>query len=495
MKKGLAYSLISLFVVLSVTFAIIHFTNNANKTKQIDMLNADVAIKAKQIETLNADVADKDGQIEMLNADVTEKVGQIETYKADIADKSKQIEALNADVADKAGQIETLNADVTDKAGQIEALNADNKKKDDQIELLKEMVSENINQPASQETDNPLVNAPTNEFVIERLSTVPDIAKIAAATEDNDPNGKLGKQGGYIAQIYFSSPLVNPTYAFNFDLDVVSIGTQCGGSLEVYATVAEAEARNRYLAALDGGMFASGSHTVVGTIIVRTSSKLTSSEQKKLEDEIIFALTATETPSIDKDEKSSALQELVSIKESGFQIVNGYLHYSFIAHNNMTNKALYLPTFRITARDADGALISTTEQTLMVVYPDQDTVYSGRGNQIDELPASVEISYVMTDDDWHIVNTSKLNHPSYTPFEIKSAKLKDNRIVGELYNPNDYSQSTIAISVVFRDKNGQLLTGDTSFINNVKAKETVPFEFRIYSNLLTDSFDIFAQPW
>lgn len=37
MKKGLAYSLISLFVVLSVTFAIIHFTNNANKTKQIDM--------------------------------------------------------------------------------------------------------------------------------------------------------------------------------------------------------------------------------------------------------------------------------------------------------------------------------------------------------------------------------------------------------------------------------------------------------------------------
>ena len=40
----------------------------------------------------------------------------------------------------------------------------------------------------------------------------------------------------------------------------------------------------------------------------------------------------------------------------------------------MTNKALYLPTFRITARDADGALISTTEQTLMVVYPDQDQV-------------------------------------------------------------------------------------------------------------------------
>ena len=621
MKKGLAYSIIAILAVLAIAFAAIHFTNNADKTKQIETLNADVADKAGQIETLNADVADKAGQIETLNADVADKAGQIEILNADVADKAGQIETLNADVADKVGQIETLNADVADKAGQIEALNADvagkaeeiktlnadvaskteeiktlnadvtgkaeeiktlnadvagkaeqiealnadvankeeqiktlnadvagkakeietlnatvkekdsqiealtadvadkssqietltadvadkaaqidtltsdNKKKDDQIELLKEMVSGSSASPTSIETDNPLVTAPTEEFVIERLATVPDIAKIAAATEDNDPNGQLGKQGGYTAQIYFSSPLVNPAYANKPDLDVIDAGTSCGGSIEVYATVADAEKRERYLASFDGGAMSSGSHTVVGTMLVRTSSKLSASDQKKLEEEIIAALTAEETPVVDKSNESSVPQELVTVKESGFQIVHGYLKYAFVAHNNMTEKAAYLPAFRITVRDAEGGLISTTDQILNVIYPDQDVVYAGQGSKLDETPASIEISYVEPDDDWHIVSTSKLDHAKYTPFEIKSSKLKDNRIIGELYNPNDYNQSMIAVTVVFRDKNGQLLGGDTTFINNVKAGETVPFELSVSKDLVTDSFEVYAQPW
>ena len=136
MKKGLAYSLIALFAVLAIVFAVVHFTNNADKTKQIAALDADVADKAGQIETLNADVADKAGQIETLNADVADKAGQIETLNADVADKAGQIKTLNADVADKAGQIDTLNADVADKAAQIETLNADVADKAGQIESL-----------------------------------------------------------------------------------------------------------------------------------------------------------------------------------------------------------------------------------------------------------------------------------------------------------------------------------------------------------------------
>lgn len=481
----------------------------ADKTKQIENLNADVAEKVGLIESLNAEVDKKAEQIETLNANVADKAEQIKTLKADVDEKTKEIETLNTTVKEKNGQIETLTADITEKAGQIDALtedaaskaaqietlSADIKKKEDQIELLKEMVSGNSAQPTSLHTDNDLVTVPTEEFVIERLSTVPDIAKIAAATEDNDPNGQLGKQGGYTAQIYFSSPLVNPAYANKPDLDVINAGTSCGGSIEVYATVTDAEKRDRYLAALDGGILSSGSHTVVGTMLVRTSSKLSASDQKKLEDEIINALTSEETPAVDKSNESSVPQELVTVKECGFQISHGYLKYAFIAHNNMTDKAAYLPSFRITVRDADGGLISTTDQVLNVIYPDQDTVYAGQGSKIDETPASIEVSYIEPDDDWHIVSTSKLEHDHYSPFEIKSSKLKDDRIIGELYNPNDYNQSMIAVTVIFRDKNGELLSGDTTFISNAKAGETVPFEIRVNKNLITESFEVFAQPW
>lgn len=46
--------------------------------------------------------------------------------------------------------------------------------------------------------------------------------------------------------------------------------------------------------ALDGGVLASGSHTVVGTCVVRTSDELAASKQKELEAAVIGALTKLE---------------------------------------------------------------------------------------------------------------------------------------------------------------------------------------------------------
>ena len=137
-----------------------------------------------------------------------------------------------------------------------------------------------------------LVDNPTEAFVIERLGNVEDIVDISAVTEDNDPNGHLGKAGGYTAQIYFSN--VNINQGSVSGSTVIDKGTDCGGSIEVYSSVEDATTRETYLAAFDGGMFASGSHTIVGTCLIRTSDKLTASQQKEFEAAIIEALTALE---------------------------------------------------------------------------------------------------------------------------------------------------------------------------------------------------------
>lgn len=134
-----------------------------------------------------------------------------------------------------------------------------------------------------------LVN-PTNEFIVDRLKNVKDIDKVEGATEDNDPNGNLNKPGGYTAQVYFSSPLVKDEYGL-FTGDVIEDGTDCGGSVEVYKTVSEAQDRNQYLSSFDGGVLSGGSHTVYGTIIIRISDKLTASQQKSLEESVLNALT------------------------------------------------------------------------------------------------------------------------------------------------------------------------------------------------------------
>lgn len=133
-----------------------------------------------------------------------------------------------------------------------------------------------------------LVDAPDESYVIKCLGTVKDIDGIAAATEDHDPNGNLHKQGGYTAQVYFSSPLADHTY---LDSDIIEAGTDGGGSVEVYETADEAKKREEYLATFDGTVTASGSHKVIGTCIVRTSDSLTATQQKELEAAIIDALT------------------------------------------------------------------------------------------------------------------------------------------------------------------------------------------------------------
>lgn len=133
-----------------------------------------------------------------------------------------------------------------------------------------------------------LVDAPTESYIISCLNKVHGIIGISAVTEDNDPNGQLNKAGGYIAQVYFLSNLVNQTKVPGNS--IIEKGTNGGGSIEVYSTLEDAQNRNDYLSTFDGSPLASGSHTVIGTVIIRTSHELTASQQKDLEQRIVDSL-------------------------------------------------------------------------------------------------------------------------------------------------------------------------------------------------------------
>lgn len=133
------------------------------------------------------------------------------------------------------------------------------------------------------------VTNPGEVFVINRIKNLPTVRGVQAVTENNDPNGNLNKQGGYTATMYLASTLVNQASVFG--RDIVDKGTDAGGAVEVYETFDDAEKRDTYLAAFDGAILSSGSHQVVGTVVIRTSDYLTATQQTKLEDAIRRALT------------------------------------------------------------------------------------------------------------------------------------------------------------------------------------------------------------
>lgn len=127
------------------------------------------------------------------------------------------------------------------------------------------------------------ITNPNEDFIIQRLKGIPNISGYQAVTEDHDPNGNLNKQGGYTSTVYFSTPLIDQSSVYGND--IVDKGTECGGAIEVYASEEDAEKRDSYLARFDGaGMLNSGSHKVLGTIVIRTSTKLTATQQNEFTD-------------------------------------------------------------------------------------------------------------------------------------------------------------------------------------------------------------------
>lgn len=129
------------------------------------------------------------------------------------------------------------------------------------------------------------ITNPNEDFVIQRLKGIPNISGYQAVTEDHDPNGNLNKQGGYTSTVYFSTPLIDQSSVYGND--IVDKGTECGGAIEVYASEEDAEKRDSYLARFDGaGMLNSGSHKVLGTIVIRTSTKLTATQQNEFTNNI-----------------------------------------------------------------------------------------------------------------------------------------------------------------------------------------------------------------
>ena len=133
------------------------------------------------------------------------------------------------------------------------------------------------------------IKEPTEQWIVERLGKVEGITEIGSVTVETDINAMLGKEGGYTSCTYFGVDVIDSS-AINGE-DIVAKGTDAGGAIEVYANVADAEARCDYLEEYTGTLLYSGSYAIVGTMVIRTSYKLTDAEQFELTNKITMEFT------------------------------------------------------------------------------------------------------------------------------------------------------------------------------------------------------------
>ena len=153
----------------------------------------------------------------------------------------------------------------------IKEANKKLKKKADKAEIIQALTDSKKAMKDSIAQRKQVTN-PSESFVLERLNGIPNVSQALAVNEENDVNGMLHKAGGYTSAIFFTSDLVDT--AANYIED-------------------GAQKRDTYLSAFDGGgMLCSGSHKVVGTVIIRTSNYLTATQQNDITTNIMNSLIA-----------------------------------------------------------------------------------------------------------------------------------------------------------------------------------------------------------
>ena len=188
----------------------------------------------------------------------------------------------------------------------------------------------------------------------------------------------------------------------------------------------------------------------------------------------------------------------IEIKEYGYSIQQGYLYASVIVHNPNKDTAIELPSFRMTATGKDGSILGTEDQTLSIIYPEQDFAYAFQAFEVKGEVAKFTVDPIPAED-YKFKSVTELEHPSFKPLKTENVKWVDDdyfpKFTGEISNENDYAISSAIVTVLYRDADGKLAGGDSTFIDGVTAGAKTPFELSANDSAKGMTYEVYANNW
>ncbi len=192
-------------------------------------------------------------------------------------------------------------------------------------------------------------------------------------------------------------------------------------------------------------------------------------------------------------DQAPAQENKLTVVDSGWSAdEQGYVHYGIIIKNEGAQGALF-PVIKVTGKDADGAVISSDEQTLMEINPGQELAWGGQAGN-GTAPATVEFELSVGSSNWQDADAAE------PMFEVSGLSAQDSgygtvNFVGEVTNLTDADRDQAAVVVLLRDEAGAIVGGYTSFVSNVPAGGTTSFDVLGYGVPAYDAIEGSAQPW
>ena len=183
----------------------------------------------------------------------------------------------------------------------------------------------------------------------------------------------------------------------------------------------------------------------------------------------------------------------IEITDSGWIMQNEkFLKYYVVLHNPNESIVVEHPSFRITARDGEGNLLETTDQTISVVYPGQDFFFGSQAFSLDTMPDSIEFE-ILDAKDYNLKDISIMHE--FKQLEVVNTNAGSDKLLGEISNPNDYDIDRVVVVAIYRNASGEVIGIENTYVKDVKAGTTTPFSDGVRIKEEIGSVDCYANVW
>ncbi|WP_432574266.1 hypothetical protein [Kineococcus sp. SYSU DK005] len=172
-----------------------------------------------------------------------------------------------------------------------------------------------------------------------------------------------------------------------------------------------------------------------------------------------------------------------------------FVHWAALLRNPNTTHYGAFPVITVTARDTGGQVLASQQQTLNALPPGADIAWAGLVEAPAE-PAAVEVTYATVE--WYPTRTTPADYPPFTTTGVqRSGDEHSRQVVGELASPFSQAVGSMAVTVLYRDGAGKLLTGTTGYVDALPAAGTVPFSVVDLTGLPQQpaEIEVYAVPW
>lgn len=180
----------------------------------------------------------------------------------------------------------------------------------------------------------------------------------------------------------------------------------------------------------------------------------------------------------------------VVIVESGWSAEGDYVMYGIILKNEGSKPAEF-PQFQVTAKDASGAIVSSHDQTLWVIYPGETVAF---GSQAGKGFADGSVEFTMVDADFTDSPMGDLVTYQTDGVSEQVSDYGSYSWVGMITNTSDIDCESTNVSVILRS-GGEIVAGYSTYVDNLKAGGSLSFEVNGYNVPEHDSFEVYAMAW